>query len=83
MRSIGVYEAKAHFSQLLDDVAAGKTVTITRHGVPVACIVPPTEKNRQDAAKAWEEWVAIREAHNITLGDEVTVRDLIEEGRRY
>lgn len=83
MKTVGAYEAKTHLSQLLDDVAAGESITITRHGVPVARLVPPDEKRRGDAAKAWQEWVAYREKHNITLGDDLTIRDLIEDGRRY
>lgn len=35
-------EAKAEFLSLLDEVAAGHDVEITRHGRPVARIVPAT-----------------------------------------
>lgn len=40
MRRIGAYEAKVHLGQLLDDVEAGESLEITRHGVPVARLVP-------------------------------------------
>lgn len=36
MEEIGVAQAKAHLSELLDRVEAGETVTITRHGRAVA-----------------------------------------------
>jgi len=38
--SIPVAEAKAHLSELLDRAAAGETITITRHGKPVARLQP-------------------------------------------
>ncbi|MFM7245853.1 MAG: type II toxin-antitoxin system Phd/YefM family antitoxin [Actinomycetota bacterium] len=37
---IGVYDAKARFSELVRAVEAGGEVTITRHGRPVARLVP-------------------------------------------
>ena len=48
MTTIGAYEAKTNLSRLLDEVAAGRTVTITRHGHPIARLVPlraPTTPN--------------------------------------
>ena len=38
-KSVGVHEAKTHLSRLLDDVAAGEEVVITRRGEPAACLV--------------------------------------------
>lgn len=40
MISVGAFEAKTKFSELLDQVAAGEKITITRHGLPVASLVP-------------------------------------------
>jgi prevent-host-death family protein len=39
-KSVGVHEAKTHLSRLLDDVAAGEEVVITRRGQQVASLVP-------------------------------------------
>jgi prevent-host-death family protein len=39
-KSVGVHEAKTHLSRLLDDVAAGEEVVITRRGEEVASLVP-------------------------------------------
>ncbi|MFI4985455.1 MAG: type II toxin-antitoxin system Phd/YefM family antitoxin [Solirubrobacterales bacterium] len=39
-KSVGVHEAKTHLSQLLEDVAAGEEVVITRRGEEVASLVP-------------------------------------------
>ena len=40
MRTIGAYEAKTHLPRLLDEVAGGAIITITKHGQPVAVLVP-------------------------------------------
>lgn len=54
MRIITSADAKAHLSAVLDDVAAGQQVVITRRGRPVARIVPePAPRKR--AASAWVE----------------------------
>lgn len=80
----GSADAKAKFSELLARVEAGETITIRRHGKAVAQIVPvKAEKTLEERLKAWEEWEAYREAHNIILGPDVTIKQLIEEGRRY
>jgi prevent-host-death family protein len=39
-KSVGVHEAKTHLSRLLEDVAAGEEVVITRRGEVVASLVP-------------------------------------------
>jgi len=41
--TVGVYEAKTNLPKLLDRVARGRRITITRYGVPVALLVPPGE----------------------------------------
>lgn len=38
-KSVGVHEAKTHLSRLLDDVASGEEVVITRRGEPAARLV--------------------------------------------
>ncbi len=43
MLMYSTYEAKAKLSELLDEVASGKTVLITRHGKPVAEVRPVRE----------------------------------------
>jgi len=41
-KSVGVHEAKTHLSRLLDDVAAGEEILITRRGEPAARLVAPS-----------------------------------------
>jgi prevent-host-death family protein len=80
--SVGSYEAKTHLPQLLDRVEHGETIVITRHGRPVARLVPATaEKARPDVRQAVEEMLAYRDRQGPTL-DGLSVRDLINEGRR-
>ena len=40
MIEVGTYEAKTRLSELIDKAEAGETVVITRHGRPVARLVP-------------------------------------------
>lgn len=85
MRTVGSYEAKTHLPKLLDEVAAGETITITKKGKPVAKLVPaddPAERRRK-IEQAWQEWVTYRDGHNVRLGPGLTIKQLIEEGRRY
>jgi len=80
----GSADAKARFSELLARVEAGETITIRRHGRAIAKLVPATPtKSAEERRQAHEEWKAYRREHNITLGPGLTIRQLIEEGRRY
>lgn len=40
MKTIQARDAKARFSALIDAAAKGRPTTITRHGIPVAVIMP-------------------------------------------
>ncbi len=40
METVGAYQAKKHLNQLLNRVAKGEQITITKHGVPVATLQP-------------------------------------------
>ncbi len=81
MKTIGAYEAKTHLSRLLDEVALGETIIITKHGHAVAVLAPPPGTQRPDAATAVEEWRRYRREHNITTGS-TQIRELIDEGKR-
>ena len=79
MKTVGAYEAKTHLPRLLDEVAAGETITITKHGVPVARLVPP-DARRPDVGAVIVQIREFEEQEQITLGD-LSIRELIEEGR--
>lgn len=78
-------DAKARFSELLARAEAGETIVISRHGRPVAKMVPTGKPKLtpEERLKSWEKWVEYRRKHNITLGPDLTIKQLIEEGRRY
>ena len=78
MRQVGVYEAKTHLPRLLNDVEHGETVIITRHGRPIARLVP-VEGRQRTVSEVIESIREFRKGH--TLGD-ITIKELIEEGRR-
>lgn len=78
-RPVGVHEAKTHLAKLLLRVAKGERITITRHGVPVAELVPPAAKPRMTAAEAV---AAIRKFRRGNRLRGITIRQLIDEGRR-
>lgn len=80
--SVGSYEAKTHLPRLLERVAQGERITITKHGVPVAVLVPAGEAPAPDVRAAVEQMRRFREQHGPTLGKRLTIRKLIEEGRR-
>ena len=82
METVGSFEAKTHLSQLLERVAKGEEFTITKHGKPVARLVPAAAaKSRLDVRKVIEELKAFSKGN--TLGKGVTIRELIDEGRRF
>lgn len=77
---IGAYDAKTHFSDLLERVEAGEEVTITRHGAPVARLVPVKRTTTAGQRRAAIE--AMRKlARGNSLGG-LRIKDLIREGRR-
>lgn len=80
MKTVGAFEAKTHFNELLRKVSEGETIRITRRGVPVAKLVPDVEAGKKDLKKMVAEFRRIRRGANL---GELTIRDLINEGRRY
>jgi prevent-host-death family protein len=77
---IGAYEAKTHFSALLDRVERGERISITRHGRVVAVLASPPGAPDRTADEAVAEIKTLRAGR--LLGNDLTVRDLIDAGRR-
>jgi prevent-host-death family protein len=80
MASVGAYEAKTHLAELLDRVEKGERITITRHGRPVAQLIPPMGAPERTVEEAIEGIVGFRRGRR--LGPGLTIRQLIDEGRR-
>ena len=78
MTTIGSYDAKTHLARLLDEVAEGKSVTITRRGREVARLVPPSRQSAQPD----EIIAALRSARRGVRRRRLSVRKMIAEGRR-
>lgn len=78
--TVGAYEAKTHLSELLEKVEAGEEITITKHGAPVAKLVPVKKE-----ASPEERVAAIQRiqklANGLSLGG-LKVKDLVSAGRR-
>jgi antitoxin (DNA-binding transcriptional repressor) of toxin-antitoxin stability system len=56
---IGAFEAKTHFSQLLDEVERGAVVRISRRGKPVAVLKQDASISRENAGRAIQELRAV------------------------
>jgi prevent-host-death family protein len=78
--TVGAYEAKTHLSELLEKVEAGEEITITKHGAPVAKLVPVKREVSAEQRFAAIERIQ-RLATRLSLGG-LKVKDLINEGRR-
>lgn len=81
MRKIQASEAKTHLPRLLDEVERGATIVITRHGRPIARLVPESSDRRAEIRQAIEEIKALRRRMPKLSATEV--RALIDEGRKY
>ena len=80
MKTIGAFEAKTHLSALLERVSRGETITITRHGVPAARLVPVEEPVKRMMHATLVE--RMRDLRARVKPDTITVQEMIEEGRR-
>ena len=79
MQTVGAYEAKTHLTQLLERVAKGERITITKHGVPVATLQPADSAKKKPVREIIDQLKRFRSAHRL---DGPSVREMIEEGRR-
>ena len=78
MISVGAFEAKTHLSALLDRVAAGEEVVITKHGKPVARLVSAQQVDRARVNAAFEELKALRKETTL---DGLSWKELRDAGR--
>jgi prevent-host-death family protein len=76
---VGAYEAKTRLPELLRQVMAGQSFTITNRGQPVAELIPIRTAAPPDAKAAIQEFRAFMKANPLT--GPVDIRALIEEGR--
>ena len=78
-KTVGAYEAKTTLPALLDFVARGREVVITKHERPIARLIPVTATTPSDR----DVFIRMRRLRGrISLPKGETARDLIEAGRR-
>ena len=80
MSEIGAFEAKTHLPQLLKRVQAGERFVITRHDRPVAESIAFRTHDAGKIRAAIDDLKAFQETHDLRGP---SVRQMIEEGRRY
>jgi prevent-host-death family protein len=81
--SVGAYDAKTRLSELLDRVEKGEQIVITRHGRPVARLIPEERYSTEEALAAVDRITARRKAL-AAQGVRITqaeIRAWREEGR--
>ena len=79
MRTIGLFEAKQKLSELVERASDGEKIAITRRGKLAAFLVPARTEVSVKEVFASIDRVRMR---TKPLPKEMTIKDLIEEGRR-
>jgi prevent-host-death family protein len=86
MSTVTALEAKTRFGELLDRVARGEEIVITRHDKPVARIVPEGRKSLDQVRRAVESMREMRQQMARRKGfkplSDKEIKDAINEGRR-
>jgi prevent-host-death family protein len=81
METIGSFDAKTHLASLLDRVAQGERITITRHGVPAAILIPVGDAERKLTHTEIVE--GLRALRKRVKPGKMTVREMVNQGRRF
>ncbi len=79
MATVGSYEAKTHLPKLLERVAKGERITITKHGVPIAVLHGVGESNTALISEVIAEMKSFRRGNRLS-GD--SLKEMVEVGRR-
>ena len=78
---IGAFEAKTHFSRILEKAERGEDFIITKRGKPVAKIIPFKQEPEMTWEEALEGFRKFRKLYRGKPGD-FNIKEAIEEGRR-
>ncbi len=81
MTKVGAYEAKSHFAELLKRTERGETILITRHGKPIARLVPVADATREELTQAIGRLKTLRRGRGRISYDEL--RSWIHEGHKH
>jgi prevent-host-death family protein len=86
METVSAFEAKTRFGSILDRVAAGEEIVITRHDKAIARIVPEGSASRESIREAVLGLRALRAKIARRKGfrrlSEAEIKSAINEGRR-
>jgi prevent-host-death family protein len=77
---VGLAEAKNKLSELVDRVAQGEEITITRHDEAIAKLVPAKRPSRSDALRAVEQLFKLRDGGRDTV-TAAEIKEWKETGR--
>jgi prevent-host-death family protein len=82
--TVGAFEAKTRFSELLEQVSQGAEITITKHERPVARLVPFEKPSRVELVELFQQMDEFRATHPLNPKGlaRLTYRDLIDGGRK-
>ena len=80
-QEIGLFEAKTHFSQIVEKAENGEDFIITRRGRPVAKIIPFKKEPKMTRTEAVEKLIEMRKLYRGEPGS-FNLREAIEDGRR-
>ena len=84
--SVGSFDAKTHFAELLRKVAEGIIVDITKNGKKVAVLQSPKNMDQSEAQKAAQRIIARRallEKRRLQTGMEPVTQKMIKEWKEY
>jgi prevent-host-death family protein len=82
MAAVGTFEAKTHFSQLLERVERGEGIVITRRGKAVARLVPAARHDPEMAMAAFRRLRERARRQGLAKLDWTEWRRYVDEGRR-
>lgn len=81
MREVQSSDAKTHLTQLLTEVERGETIVITRHGRPIARLVPELDQRAEAIRRTMDQIKTLR----ATMPD-ISLNEILEarhDGHRY
>lgn len=78
MKQVGSYQAKTHLPALLERVSKGERITITKHGVPIALLVPAQISKIQSVSESIVQLKKFRQGHRLGL----SIRSMKQQGRK-
>ena len=79
MIEVGSYEAKTHLPSLLERAHRGERIVITRHGARYAVLAPAEPNPELPVCEAVQAMAEFGKGHSL---DGITIRQMIDEGRR-